>query len=218
MLQGLEHRLERMVEGVFARAFRSSLRPIELGKRMVREMDDARTVDVRGRVVVPNVFEFHLSPSDHDNFAEIGDALQRELCDAAREYARDEDYAFMGAVQVSLDRDPSLKTGRFTVASRFSEPEGGGAIGSLVLPSGERHALASATVRIGRLPEVEITLADPNVSRVHAEVRPAGTGYVLVDLQSTNGTKVNGKPVTTHELRDGDEISIGTARLRFEAS
>ena len=55
-LKGFERRLERMVEGVFARAFRSGLRPIEIGRRLVREIDDNRSVDVRGRTVVPNHF------------------------------------------------------------------------------------------------------------------------------------------------------------------
>ena len=64
-LQGIERGLERMVEGVFSRAFRSSLRPIELGRRLVREMDDHRSVDVKGRTIVPNDFSFGLSPQDH---------------------------------------------------------------------------------------------------------------------------------------------------------
>jgi hypothetical protein len=68
-----------MVEGVFSRAFRSSLRPIELGRRLVREMDDHRSVDVKGRTIVPNDFSFALSPQDHATFTEIHDALVREL-------------------------------------------------------------------------------------------------------------------------------------------
>ena len=68
-LQGIERGLERMVEGVFARAFRSSLRPIELGRRLVREMDDHRSVDVRGRTIVPNEFTFGLAAQDQATFA-----------------------------------------------------------------------------------------------------------------------------------------------------
>jgi pSer/pThr/pTyr-binding forkhead associated (FHA) protein len=74
-------------------------------------------------------------------------------------------------------------------------------------------------VRIGRLPESEIPLADPNVSRNHAEVRPAGAGYEVADVGSTNGTKVNGAIIAgPHQLNDGDEISVGAAKFRFEAS
>lgn len=204
---------------MFARAFRSGLRPIELGRRMVREMDEHRTVDVRGQVVVPNQYLFSLSPSDHATFEEISDALVRELCDAAREYARDEGYTFLGPVQVALRSDPALKQGRFNVMSKLQETKTGGAVGALVLGSGERRQLGTEVVRIGRLPECELPLQDPNVSRVHAEIRPGGSGYMISDLGSTNGTRVNGTPLSgPHQLRDGDEISIGTARLRFEAS
>jgi hypothetical protein len=217
-LQSLERSLERMVEGVFSRAFRSKLRPIELGRRMVREMDANRTVDVSGRIVVPNDFAFRLSPDDLAQFAEIHDALVRELADAAREYARDESYSFMGPVSISLASDPVLKSGRFELEARLQEKLGGAGAGSLVLPSGERRVLNSEVLTIGRLPECGVTVADANVSRLHAEIRPSGTGFMLEDKGSTNGTKVNGSPITSHKLVDGDEIVIGTARIRFEAS
>ena len=78
-LQSFEHSVERMVDGVFARAFRSQIKPIELGRRLIREMDDHRSVDVRGRTVVPNAFTFYLSQKDLDGFADVHDALIREL-------------------------------------------------------------------------------------------------------------------------------------------
>jgi hypothetical protein len=207
-----------MVEGVFSRAFRSSLRPIELGRRLVREMDDHRSVDVKGRTIVPNDFTFALSEQDHTTFTEIHDALVRELSDAAREYARDENYTFMGPVQVELTVDPQLRPGRFTVISRLHEGKGGVGAGTLVLPSGDRIPLAEKPITIGRLPDCEIALADPNVSRRHAEVRPFGTGFLVVDLGSTNGTRVNGRTVSEHQLEDGDSITVGATRLRFDAS
>ena len=77
---------------------RGSIRPIELGRRLVREMDDKRSVDVKGRRIVPNNFEFHLSPKDHAGFAEIEEVLAIELGEAAREHAREEGYHFMGPV------------------------------------------------------------------------------------------------------------------------
>lgn len=217
-LQGLERRLERMVEGVFARAFRSSLRPIELGRRLVREMDDHRTVDVRGKVLVPNTFTFRLSQADQQQFASIHDHLVQELCDAAREYARDEGYSFMGPVTVELQTDAAQRAGRFVLQSGFAEGPGGAGAGALVLPSGQRYLLGEHVVDIGRLPDCAISVADPNVSRRHAEIRPSGSGYVVIDLGSTNGTKVNGVTVKEHRLADGDEVTIGATRVRFEAS
>jgi pSer/pThr/pTyr-binding forkhead associated (FHA) protein len=90
--------------------------------------------------------------------------------------------------------------------------------GTLVLPAGERIPLSEKPVLIGRLPDCEITLADPNVSRRHAEVRPFGTGFLVVDLGSTNGTRVNGATVSEHQLKDGDAITVGATRIRFDAS
>ena len=73
-------------------------------------------------------------------------------------------------------------------------------------------------VSIGRLPESTLVLEDPNVSRQHAEIRPSGTGFVLADLGSTNGSKVNGIKVSERVLQDGDELTFGGTTFRFEAS
>jgi hypothetical protein len=208
-----------MVDGVFSRAFKSSLRPIELGRRLVRDMDDHRSLDVKGRTIVPNAFTFELSPTDYAQFAEVEDVLVRELCDAAREYARDEDYWFLGPVIVDIAVGTDLKAGRFRLDSRMQESQGGVGPGSLVLPGGERVNLGERPVVIGRLAECDVVLADPNVSRRHAEVRPAGMGFAVADLDSTNGTRVNGSIVGEPTvLNDGDVVTIGATRIRFEAS
>lgn len=217
-LHGFERRLENLVEGVFSRVFRSGLRPIEIGRRLVREMDGRRTVDVRGRTVVPNHFTVHLSEEDFENFAEIGETLARELCDAAREHGRDEGYAFLGPVTVELLVDPAVRTGDFTVASRLKEGEGGSTAGSLLLPNNDRYVLGNQVVTLGRMPDNDITIADSNVSRSHAEIRPVDGGWVLVDLGSTNGCRVNGVRVTDRRLADGDELSFGNIRLVFQQS
>ncbi|MGH9138409.1 MAG: FhaA domain-containing protein [Acidimicrobiales bacterium] len=217
-LKGFERRLERMVEGAFERAFRSGLRPIELGRRLVREMDDERTVDVRGRTVAPNAFAIELSPTDYETFTDIADALVRELADSAREHARDEGYSFLGPVEVELVVTDALRAGAFQITARMKQGEGGAGAGALVLPTGDRVPLGEHILTIGRLPESNIVLADPNVSRSHAEIRPRGTGYVVVDLGSTNGTKVNGVRVSEQDLRDNDVLTFGNTQMRFEAS
>jgi hypothetical protein len=217
-LKGFERRVERMVEGTFARAFRSGLRPVEIGRRLTREMDDNRSVDVRGRTVVPNHFTISLAAADHEQLTGIQDTLVRELSDAAREHARDEGYTFLGPVEVEVALDERKPTGAFHIEGRMREGAGGAGAGSLLLPTGDRVVLGEYTVTMGRNPDSTIVLADPNVSRAHAEVRPKGTGFVVVDLGSTNGTKVNGSKVGEHELLDGDEIVLGNTHMRFEAS
>jgi hypothetical protein len=217
-LKGFERRLERLVEGAFARAFKSSLRPVELGRRLTREMDHQRTVNVRGEMAAPNDFTITLGPDDHAQFAEIEDSLANSLADAAREHARDEGYAFMGPVEVHLEIDPELGAGSFGLSARFKEGVGGTAGGALVLSDGTRITLADTLSTIGRSPDCTVHLPDASVSRRHAEVRPVGDGWLLVDNGSTNGTRVNGATITERRLADGDAITVGDAKLRFEAS
>jgi hypothetical protein len=217
-IKGFERSLESMVEGMFARVFRSGLRPVELGRRLVREMDDHRSVDVRGRTMVPNAFVITISQEDSDRFAEIGGSLARELCDAAREHAHDENYVFPGPVSVDMVASERARPGTFTVVGRMKEGAGGVGAGSLVLPNGQRMVLGEQVVTMGRLPECDIVLTDTNVSRRHAEIRPTPDGFALVDLGSTNGCRVNGVQVTRRDLRDGDELTVGNTHIVFQAS
>jgi hypothetical protein len=218
-LRAIERRLEQMVEGTFARVFKSGVRPVEIGRRLVREMDDRRSIGVNGRPVAPNAFTVRLSPEDHEQMAGIRESLIRELSNAAREHARDESYGFLGPITFDIQPDELLHTGQFRVSGRLAEGEGAGTVGTLVLPTGQRVVLGEFVLTIGRLPECTITLADTNVSRKHAEVRPEGAGFMLSDLGSTNGTFVNGARITQHELADGDVITFGgAAKITFEAS
>jgi hypothetical protein len=217
-MQGLERRLERMVEGVFRRSS-NSIRPIELGRRLIREMDDHRTVDVKGDRVSPNDFVIHMSADDHAGFADIEATLRTELVEACREYAREESYHFMGPVSVEIRVDNQLKPGRFGITSQIKAVETGRRPGTVVTPSGDRIELGDGRNLIGRLADCAVIVSDGNVSRHHAVIQRAGSGFVISDLGSTNGTYVNGERlVADHRLSDGDRITVGTVALRFEAS
>ena len=218
-MQSLERRLERMVEGVFSRRASNTIRPIELGRRLIREMDDQRSVDVKGRRMVPNEFTIHLSPEDHAGFADIEDALRTELVEAAREYAREEGYHFMGPVSVVLRVENSLKPGRFGIASQLRQSPGGSPLGALVLPSGERIELRDKPLTIGRLSDSNLTLPDHNVSRRHAEVRRSGQR--LLGRRPRLHQRHDGQrraDLGRASLQDGDIVSIGSTHVRFEAS
>jgi hypothetical protein len=207
-----------MVEGVFRRS-RNSIRPIELGRRLIREMDDHRSVDVKGKRIVPNDFVVLLSADDHAGFADIEDALRTELVEAVREYAREESYHFMGPVAVELRVDNSLKPGRFGIASQLKQAEPGKRPGTVVMPSGDRIELGEGKNLIGRLADCKVVITDGNTSRHHAQIHRAGSGFVITDLGSTNGTFINGERlVADHRLADGDIIAVGEVSLRFEAS
>jgi hypothetical protein len=216
-LQGFERRLERLVEGTFNKAFRSGLQPVEIGHRLVRVLDNGRTLGVSGRFVAPNNIGVYLSPDDAKRFETFSDALARELAEAARQHAREESYQFLGPVTVTLVSDDSLKRGAFDVVGEIAEGAGG-QVGSLVLPDGRRVRLGEHPTVLGRNSDCTVPLADPRASRRHAEIRATADGFLVVDLGSMNGTKVNGVPVREHVLHDGDEIAVGATVMRFEAS
>ena len=214
-LQQFEERLERLVEGTLAKPFRSNLQPVEIGRRLTREMDLHRRVGVRG-LIAPNAFAVTLAPADVERFSNFIDALSRELSDAAREHAKNEGYLFVGPVEVEIFEGSTLKPGRFTVEAEVREDADGGFLAELVLTDGRRVQIGSEPLVIGRLPECGVVLADSNVSRRHAELRRSGDSVVLTDLGSTNGTRVNGAPVRERVLVSGDEVSVGSTRLIFE--
>ncbi len=216
-LQRFEERLERLVEGTLAKPFRTNLQPVEIGRRLTREMDLQRRVGVRG-LIAPNVFMVTLAPADVDRFANYIDALSRELADAAREHARIEGYSFVGPVEVQIFEGTRLRAWRFTITAEVREGDGEYPPAELVLHDGTRVAIGPEPVVIGRLPECAVVLADPNVSRRHAEVRRVDDSVVVTDLGSTNGTRVNGIPVREQVLASGDEITVGSTTLVVEMS
>ncbi|MGH9065675.1 MAG: FhaA domain-containing protein [Acidimicrobiales bacterium] len=216
VLQQFERRLERLVEGAFAKTYRKGLQPVEVGRRLTREMDLRRTMGVRG-MIAPNAFTVALSDADMERFETFADALARELAEAAREHARAEGYGFLGPVEVALEGDASLRAGMFLVAAEVVEAPGGAPVASLVLPDGQRLPIGDDPVVLGRLPSCNVVIEDPNASRRHAEIRRQDDAVVLVDLGSTNGTRVNGASVSRHQLVDGDTVTIGTTTLAFEA-
>jgi len=216
-LQQFERRLERLFEGVFAKAFRSGLEPVELGRRLVRQMDRDRRVGPSGRRVAPNSFTYRLSPADRERFTSFEDALLAELAEAAREHARAESYAFLGQVVVEIVEDGRLSAGSFELQAEMRAAPGGRPVGSLMVPGGRRLPLEDKTVSIGRLDTSDLVLNDPTVSRTHAEIRRDGDGFEVVDLGSRNGTKVNGRGVSRQRLTDGDDLLIGAVPVRFEA-
>jgi hypothetical protein len=216
-LQRFERRLERLVEGTFSKAFRSGgIQPVEIGRRVGREMDAGRTLGVRG-TVAPNRFTVWLSHDDLERFSGFHDALARELADAAREHGRDEGYQFEGLIEVSLVVDEQARRGDLRIDAEIVG-EGAGTTSTLVLPDGGRVALGDEPTVIGRTPDCAIALSDPQVSRHHAEVRRGDFGFRIVDLGSTNGTQVNGVVVKEHSLADGDVIVVGATSLRYEES
>jgi hypothetical protein len=216
VLRNFEDRLERMVEGMFARAFKSGLQPVEIGRRLVKELDSNRALDVRGRTIAPNRFTVHLACGDHERFAQIDESLRLELASTVRQHAQTNDLLFLGRVAVMLVDDPDVVVGMFRIDSTFDETAVEGAPPAfLELGDGQKVSLGQEVAVLGRLPESTLVLSDPNASRRHAEIHPDGDSYALVDLGSTNGSRVNGIRVGRQVLADGDSLTFGTITVTF---
>lgn len=233
ILREFEKRLEGVVEGFFARALPGGgVQPVELGKRMVRAMDEERTVGADGSTYVPNAFRFRLARKDFERLNQIQATLRKELVAVAKRAAANEGWLMVGEPEAVVDRDDEQKPGTFTIEARFEEgeldaPEAGpqtqliqmslAADAELVLVgrTSRTWPISKEAVVIGRLDGCDVVIADPGVSRRHAEVRREGDEWVIVDLGSTNGTEINGKRLNRHRLQPGDRIVLGDTTLEF---
>src|SRR5580698_9638025 len=117
VLRSIESKLESLFEGVFGRAFRSNVQPVELARKLVKEMDDHRSVSV-SRVYVPNEYTIYLAPADREQFSDYEEQLCEELQDYLGEHARRERYVLLTAPHVKLDTDADLDVGVFGIATR----------------------------------------------------------------------------------------------------
>jgi hypothetical protein len=241
VLQRFERRLEGMVEGAFARAFKSELEPVEIASALQREMDDRAAIVAQGRTLVPNDFVVELSETDLARLEVYADSLGVELATLAREHAREQGYSFVGPVRLRFEGVPDLTTGMFRIRSgviRGTTVEGGEIrrpASDLPRPPGtypgrprllvsgpgadgsaqRTYELTSPVTMLGRGTDCDLRLVDPGVSRHHAELRVEDDQVVLVDLGSTNGTFVNGAPVRRVELTDGTRVTLGRTTLVF---
>jgi hypothetical protein len=223
ILRDFERRLGGLVEGFFATTFRSGLQPVELAKRMMREMDASKTVGVR-EVWAPNRYLFTLSESDGQRFEQAEQALVNELKQVVREAAAERGWGLVGPPEIEFQVEENLGKGRFECEASFVEGEeelapqpAVGERGTLVLAGGRSVPLTQPEVTIGRLPECDVVVEDPGASRQHARVRRTDGGFVLVDLGSTNGTLVNDVAIQEHVLENGDRITIGETILEFRS-
>lgn len=245
LLRSLEEKIEGLVEGAFSRAFKSHVQPVELARKLAKEMEENKTRSV-SRVYVPNHYVVFLSPDDREQFVSYEVALKKELSDYLLERARGEGLALVTRPQIEFKTDDRLSLGEFGIqAQLLGQPEGDAeppqadyghtmvytpdrgtppptdaarpprGRGYLVF-DGRRTVLAGERMTIGRSRDCEIVIDDPNVSRRHAEVRKTIEGWMVVDLGSTNGVKVNGRRVRDAVLSPGDEITLGLIRLDFE--
>jgi hypothetical protein len=240
IFERFERRVEGAVSGVFARAFKGDVQPVEIAARLQRELDTESKLLSRDKRLVPNDFTVGLSQHDHDKLVPYSKALTTEVAGELKKHAREMGYVFNGPITLHFELDAGLPVGRFTVESDAvaaatgklpavdgpspAEPRSNGVPAglSLVLEvNGMRHPLTPPGLVIGRGSEADVRINDPGISRLHAEIRIDGSSGAqhidIVDLGSTNGIIVNGQKVRHSALQAGSRIEIGSTRMLVHA-
>ena len=248
VLRSIESKIAGLVEGTFGRVFRSEVRPIELARKLAKEMDEHRTVTL-SRVYVPNEYFVWLSPDDRVRYEGVEHEVIEELGAYLLEHARRERLSLASRPQIEFRTDERLELGEFGIQARLVrpgavDPEGvdqadhgqtmiyntsdrmreqmlessaARAGRAHVVLEGRRVMLGPRGAVLGRSRQCDVVVADPNVSRRHAEIVTEAGEWMVADLGSTNGVRVNGQPVRQPTpLEPGDTISLGTVDVRFE--
>ena len=219
---------------MFARAYGSAIRPINLGRELLGLID---SMDKSGPIN-PD-FVVNLNAKDYEAFADIEKHLTRELAEAATQFAEKNDLKHSAPISVILRVDDAIKVGDFSIINEC-QPERTSDVlstqknsiamqpvvataplieAALVMQNGERIVLETDSLKIGRQATCRIVFNDSNVSREHAQMRRTADGWKLLDLGSTNGTKINGVKISEEQLLvNGDELSFGTSSAKFEIS
>ncbi|WP_207455451.1 FhaA domain-containing protein [Herbiconiux sp. SYSU D00978] len=212
LLDNFERGLERAVNGAFAKTFRSGVQPLEITAALKREVDTKATMVSRDRILAPNTFRVFLAPNDFDRMSQVG-GLTDELTQLVQQHATTQHYSFAGPVRIGLERDDSLSDGILQIES---ESVKGHVSWTPVLDiNGKRYPITHSRTVIGRGSEADITVDDSGISRKHVEIRWDGRRAEVHDLGSTNGSKLNGRPVKASPLEPDSVIDIGRTRVVF---
>ena len=248
VLRNLEEKLAGLVEGTFGRVFRTQVRPVEIARKLAKERDEHKTVSVSRTSVPNEYAVWlspedreRFEGVEH----EVIDELAAYLLEHARrerlalisrpqiEFRTDErlqlgEFGIQARmVRTHSEEDDAEqgdhgKTMVYSTAGRVQEElheaRTARAGRAIVIAEGKRMPVGPGGAVIGRSRECDIVLNDSNVSRRHAEIRPAGgDAWTITDLGSTNGVKVNGRAIgSAAPLNSGDDIAVGTVDVRFE--
>jgi hypothetical protein len=229
MLGRLERAFERIVDGGIASAFRLRVQPAEIGRQLERAMLNGRVTSV-GATIAPNAFEVRLHPDDAASFADWNEALSREMESWLAELAYARGITNIGAIRVYIVADPSLRRRSVHASGRFEagrpntdERHGDHPVRSSVLRLAPTSAgmpgaaLHQASLTVGRDENNDLVVADPEVSRHHARLERDGSGWLVVDLESTNGTWVNGERILKSTIAEGDVLAFGRVQFTIVA-
>ncbi len=243
MLKGLarfESFAEKLVEGTLQRLGGRRLEPVEIARWLTRAMEDHQTISA-GKIFVPNVYRVGLHPETFQQFVSFKEPLEQELASYLVEEAERNGFNFVGRPHVTLTAETGVPRGRLRVSTALA---GGGPrhvddIGvtqairaEQVQAEARRHAsaeqlqlvidertipLSQPPINIGRSLDNDVIIQAPSVSRRHAQIVFRHGRWLLRDLNSTYGTRVNGHSIEESILRAGDVITLGDVTARVEA-
>ena len=224
VFDNLERKLEGVVNGAFARAFKGDVQPVEITARLQKELDAEARLLSRDRRLVPNDFTIGLSSHDYDRLVPYSRTLNSDIIPQLREYAANAGYVFNGPVTIAYELEANLPVGRFTVESQAvaaaATPATTTAIRRAVLVlevNGIRHPLSPPGFTLGRGTDADVRINDPGISRLHARVSVRGTEdapqVTIEDMGSTNGIVVDGRRVQTATLTAGSRVELGNTRM-----
>ncbi len=233
-LRRFEQFMENIVEDSVARLFGSPVQPAEIAKRLERAMESNQTISVR-RVIVPNVYKVFLNPQDFAAFQPIRAEVEREMATYLRDLADERNFTMLEHPHVVMSEDAAIPRRTIQVVVETAEPNADGTqvmsatVQMQVSPQTGRRAmlllntpdgphpipLESTLLTIGRGLNNDIILEDTRVSRHHAELRYKTRRFWVTDLNSTNGTYINGERISEADLRNGDVLSLGGLELTF---
>jgi len=229
VLKQFEKRLERIVEGAFAKVFKGAVHPVEILGSMQREAEAHKAILGGNRTMAPNRYVIELSPDDHKRLAPYAAALAPELARSQAEFIGAQGWIVYGDVLVEIQMGKGLDTGRYRVTADVftggnvpklpGRNQQGARTGArnarLVAEDGGVYLLAVGATVVGRSEEANLRLADIRVSRRHAQIDFDGAAVSLTDLGSAGGTYVNLRRVASVQLAAGDRLRIGATNLTF---
>ncbi|HET8524262.1 MAG TPA: DUF3662 and FHA domain-containing protein [Thermomicrobiales bacterium] len=240
ILDRVEQSFERLVEGSIGRVFRSSMQPAEIGRKLERAMIDKQVVSV-GSILVPNEYQVSLHPDDLAGFTDFKAALCREMENWLTKVAAERNFTMIDRPHVLISPSDKVPRRAIHVSSTISDRIGHAAQPDSPAQRTEiyrfarPHASPAPTIRlrivagpdqgrdvpigygvttIGRAPDNDLVLDSNNVSRHHARIEHAPGQLRVIDLQSTNGTSVNGARISEQAVRPGDQITFGASTVR----
>lgn len=213
-LDNVERGLERLVNGAFAKTFRSGLQPIEITAALKRHLDTHAVVVSRDRVLVPHQLTVRLAPSDDERMRAVGPGLAADLRRLVSEHAQLQGYQFAGPLHITLQADATLGEGILAIdadAPTVAAVEWSG----VLIISGRHYRLRHGRTVLGRGSDCHIVLEDTGASRQHAAVEWDGERARVRDLGSTNGTLIDGRRIDEAVLAPEGSFTIGRTEIEF---